>query len=91
MQAWIPGVVFAYNGAAWFLSAALFCYAMSPVVSRLVCYAKGRLGGMARRARAVGVGTVGAFSVNESFSATPLLPQAVVCPCTAWPYNSTHD
>ncbi len=53
MQAWIPSVAFAFDGAAWFLSAVLFCYAMSPVVSRLLCYAKSRLGGLPLGAGAV--------------------------------------
>ena len=57
MQAWIPGIAFAHNGAVWFLSAVLFCYAMSPVASRMVCRAGDRLGSLARGAGSVCVGS----------------------------------
>ena len=65
MQAWIPGVSFAFDGAAWFLSAALFCYAMTPVVSRLLCHAKDRLGGSALGAGFVCAGSFTALLFFE--------------------------
>ncbi len=57
MQAWIPGIAFKYDGAAWFLSAILVCYALSPFVSRLVEWAKERLKSDVLGAIAVGMGS----------------------------------
>lgn len=34
-QAWFKGVAFKFDGAAWYLSAILFCYAATPVLSFL--------------------------------------------------------
>ena len=33
IQSWIPNIALNYNGAAWFLSSLLFCYAASPYIS----------------------------------------------------------
>ena len=57
MQAWIPSIAFKYDGAAWFLSAALVCYAASPFISRLVECAQERLGDANLGALAVGAGS----------------------------------
>ena len=35
-QAWFKGIAFKFDGAAWYLSAILFCYAATPVLSFLV-------------------------------------------------------
>ncbi len=57
MQAWIPSVAFKYDGAAWFLSTVLVCYALSPFVSRFVEWAKERLNSDVLGAVAVGMGS----------------------------------
>lgn len=57
MQAWIPGIAFKYDGAAWFLSAVLVCYAVSPFISRLVEWAKVKFGNVALGAVTIGAGS----------------------------------
>ena len=48
LQAWFPDIAMSYNGLAWFLSALLFCYAISPLIStvfRMACERFGALRG----------------------------------------------
>lgn len=65
MQAWIPAIAFKFDGAAWFLSAVLVCYALSPFVSRLFDWAKRRLGGDLIGSAAVAAGSFGVMLFLE--------------------------
>jgi peptidoglycan/LPS O-acetylase OafA/YrhL len=44
LQAWFPGIASLsyYNGVSWYLSAILFCYALTPVVAYVTRHAKER-------------------------------------------------
>lgn len=39
-QAWFVGTEFSYNNVSWFLSALLFCYAVTPVLKRIITTAE---------------------------------------------------
>lgn len=57
MQAWIPSIAFKYDGAAWFLSAVLVCYVLSPFISRLIDWAQRKLGDVNLGALSVAAGS----------------------------------
>ena len=80
-QAWFRGIAFKFDGAAWYLSAILFCYAATPVLSFLV--SADELATKKRKLAVLGLGCLAFALVIEL--GTIWYPEGFLVSAHSWP------